>query len=142
MNKFIFFIISLMFTMHIDSKDQKQITKPSISLAFIANKTKNQQPVINQETIEYCIETLQACATIQENRALTLEEISLALQALMFLYLAPTNGYSKHIEVSIHNKKLTLPYSEEFISELMGAKNSANSQEQKETTDTQSHDQN
>jgi len=122
LNKKTFFLLTLFASPIIFCKKNNHLTKnhtqSTIQLVFISEQSATPTDVASQETFEYCTDLLKNLSITQKKRKLTLEEITLAMRAIMFLYLVPSDDYSKHILITLDKKELTLPYSEELLAEL------------------------
>ena len=85
------------------------------------------------ENAKFALELLQNLAEQQEHRKLTIEEMTLALRVLSFLFLQETDDYNKSIEINLKNgKKISLPYSVELFANLLSAQSSDSGTEEKQ----------
>jgi hypothetical protein len=122
-------VISLPIHSFFGLNQKKETVCTDVNVVF---KSKQTQPnVINvdyHKNAEFAIELLTNLAEQQEHRKLTMEELTLVIRVISFLFLQETDDYSKMLEVHLKNgKKIYVPYSAELFTSLI-AQNDSNSE--------------
>lgn len=93
----------------------------SIKMAFALKKNpKIWGADIVAKEIQECISYLKKLSKIQEKRDLTLEEITLGLQAAIYIFSSEYEQHSGQIHIIINEKeKIVLPFSSEALISLL-----------------------
>lgn len=99
----------------------KEAPMQSMQVSFFSVHNKQAQATNQSEPIdvEYCIDMLKQFADLQKKRRLTLEEMMMTLQVMMFLFSNTNDDHSKRIEILLNGKdKITVPYSAQIFAML------------------------
>ena len=130
MKKCIALMLCLWFTSSSLLYSNKESQTPTIQIKFSSTKIKQSSSNSSNEDMQSCLELLSNYAMLQEQRALTFEEMMIIMQILMFLFLQDTDDYSKKIDIALKNgKKITLPYSAQLFASVCQQGNQQESEE-------------
>ncbi len=137
MKKILFFIFSFISLPIYSLFGLTQAPKKPDTDVKVVFKSEETAPFITNldyyDGAKFSVELLQNLAEQQEHRKLTMEEMSLALRVISFLFLQETEDYNKCLEISFKNgKKLYLPYSYQLFAILMQNNDSSNDSQKEE----------
>jgi len=86
---------------------------------FTVHNNQTQTTSQSEQDIDYCADVLKQLADIQKKRRLTLEEMMMSLQVMLFLFNNTNEDHSKRIEIVLNGKdKITVPYSAQIFALL------------------------
>jgi hypothetical protein len=119
MKKLYLFLVSMMTFSSFFAANNTSLS--SIKMTFaIAKNAQTWGSDIVEKDVQDCINYLKQLADVQKKRKLTLEEITLALHAAIYILSAEYEYHSGQITIAINEKeKLTLPFSSETLLNLL-----------------------
>lgn len=92
----------------------------SMQVSFFSVHNKQAQVATQSEPdVDYCVDMLKQFADLQKKRRLTLEEMMMAMQVMLFLFNNTNDDHSRRIEILLNGKdKIVVPYSAQIFAML------------------------
>lgn len=123
---FAFFILTIPYIC-----SPKEPAVQSMQVSFFSGLSKQALATSEpNQDVDYCFDMLKQFSALQKKRRLTLEEMMMTLQVMLFLFNLTTDDHSRRIEIVLNGKdKITVPYSAQIFAMLNQQQAEHNNQE-------------